>query len=73
MNTDRVVAIAQIILSAVFLVGYFAMLYLFITGNVATPLDWKDTLAALLSVLTAGVLLILNYWFQRQRANGTQG
>jgi len=67
MNTDRVVAIAQIILSAVFLIGYFAMLYLFITGNVATPLDWKDTLAALLSVLTAGVLLILNYWFQRQR------
>ena len=67
MNTDRVVAFAQIILSSVFLIGYFAMLYLFITGNVATPLDWKDTLAALLSVLTAGVLLILNYWFQRQR------
>lgn len=64
---EHVVARAQIVLSAVFLTGYFAMLALFILGHVHTPETWKDTLAALLSVLTAGVLLILNYWFQRQR------
>jgi hypothetical protein len=43
------------------------MLALFITGNVATPVEWKDTLAALLSVLTAGVLTILGFWFNRSR------
>jgi hypothetical protein len=59
--------VAQISLSVVFLIGYFAMLALFITGNVATPVEWKDTLAALLSVLTAGVLTILGFWFNRSR------
>lgn len=67
MNTERTVAVAQIVLSVVFLVGYFVMLAMFITGKVATPVEWKDTLAALLSVLTAGVMLVLNYWFSRQR------
>jgi hypothetical protein len=67
MNTDRTVAVAQITLSVVFLLGYFAMLALFITGKVATPVEWKDTLAALLSVLTAGVLSIVGFWFSRSR------
>jgi hypothetical protein len=67
MNTERITAAAQVVLSIVFLVGYFAMLALFITGKVATPIEWKDTLAALLSVLTAGVLSIVGFWFSRQR------
>jgi uncharacterized membrane protein len=67
MTASRTIAVAQISLSVVFLIGYFAMLALFITGNVATPVEWKDTLAALLSVLTAGVLTILGFWFNRSR------
>jgi hypothetical protein len=67
VNTSRTIAVAQISLSVVFLVGYFAMLALFITGKVATPIEWKDTLAALLAVLTAGVLTILGFWFNRSR------
>jgi hypothetical protein len=62
-----IVAAAQIALSAIFLTGYFVLVGLFITGKVATPIEWKDTLAALLSVLTAGVLTILAFWFNRSR------
>ena len=39
MNASRTIAVAQISLSVVFLVGYFAMLALFITGKVATPTE----------------------------------
>lgn len=65
--THRETGYAQILLTLVFLVGYFIVLHDFISGNVRVPLDWKDTLQALLSVLTGGILLILNYWFARQR------
>lgn len=65
--THKMAATAQIGLSALFLFGYFLMVGLFITGNVKTPPEWKDTLAALLSVLTAGVITILHFWFNRQR------
>lgn len=67
MTAERTVAVAQILLSITFLVGYFVMLAMFITGKVATPIEWKDTLAALLSVLTAGVLMICQFWFSRSR------
>jgi hypothetical protein len=67
MKTYHFIAAAQVILSTVFLVGYFYMLYLFVTGSVNTPLAWKDTLAALISVLTAGVITILAFWFNRGR------
>ena len=65
--THKETAYAQILLTLVFLGGYFIVLHDFISGNVKVPLDWKDTLQALLSVLTGGILLILNYWFARQR------
>ena len=67
MKTYHFIAAAQVILSTVFLVGYFYMLFLFVTGSVNTPLAWKDTLAALISVLTAGVITILAFWFNRGR------
>lgn len=67
--THRITAYAQIILSTVFVVGYFLTLRDFVHGNIRVPLEWKDTLQALLSLLTAGVLLILNYWFARHRAS----
>lgn len=65
--TSRSVARAQILLSAVFLVGYFAMLALFLLGHIRTPPEWKDQLGILLGVLTAGVMLILQFWFSRSR------
>lgn len=65
--TDKGIAYAQVTLSVVFLVGYFVVLSDFIHGRIAVPIEWKDTLGALLSVLTAMVLQIGNFWFSRSR------
>ena len=65
--TRRVVATAQMVLSLLFVGGYFIVLSEFIHGRIAVPIEWKDTLQTLLSLLTAGVLLILNFWFLRSR------
>lgn len=62
-----VVAYAQVILSTVYVGGYFLIVAMFMLGYAHPPSEWKETLTALFSVLTAGVLLILNFWFQRQR------
>lgn len=71
--SHKATCLAQIILSAIFLGGYFTVLVLFITGQVHTPADWKDALQALLGVITAGVGLILSFWFARQRTNSPVG
>jgi hypothetical protein len=65
---DKLIAAAQVILSVVFLGGYFATLGLFLLGRIHAPVEWADTIKALISVITAGVLQILGYWFARQRS-----
>lgn len=67
--THRETSYAQIILSAIFLTGYFVTLWDFVHGKVHVPVEWKDTLGALLSVLTASVIQINSYWFSRQRTS----
>lgn len=63
----HLIATAQVVLSAVYIGGYFLMLGLVLMGYIRTPVEWKDVLIALLGVLTAGVGMILSFWFQRQR------
>jgi Zn-dependent protease with chaperone function len=70
MSSDKTIATAQVGLSAVFLAGYFLMLALFLLGEIHTPPEWRDQLGILLGVLTAGVMLILNFWFSRHRPTG---
>lgn len=65
--TARVQASAQVALSILFLAGYFAMLALFLLGKIYTPPEWRDQLGILLGVLTSGVLIIINFWFTRER------
>lgn len=65
--TRKVVATAQIGLSILFLSVYFYTLHEFIHGRMQVPPEWKDTIQALLSVLTASVLTIINFWFSRTR------
>lgn len=65
--SEKATAYAQIILSVVFIVGYFWVLSDFIHGRISIEDKWKDTIGNLLSILTAAVLLILNYWFSRHR------
>lgn len=67
MTTARSVARAQIVLSVVFLAGYFAMLALFLLGYIRTPPEWKDQLGILLGVLTGGAMTIIQFWFSRSR------
>lgn len=70
MIAARTVARAQVTLSVVFLSGYFFVLSLFLTGKVSPPETWRDVLISLISVLTAGVLTIVHFWFSRSRSTG---
>lgn len=67
--SDRVTSYAQIVLSVVFIVGYFLVLKDFIHGNIKVSPEWKETLQVLLGVLTANIGVIISYWFSRQRAS----
>lgn len=71
MSAARFTARAQIALSVLFIVGYFAVLAMFLFGIIRTPPTWKDALTALLGVITGGVMTIVGYWFSRQRPNET--
>lgn len=68
--TSRLISAAQILLSIVFLAGYFGVLATFLLGYIKTPPEWKEPLIALLGVITGSVLTIVSFWFQRQRENG---
>lgn len=67
MHTSRLQSTAQISLSGIYTVGYFAVLASFIAGWIKTPLEFRDVLSALLGLLTAGEMLILQFWFSRER------
>lgn len=71
--THKETAYAQLVLTVVFLVGYFWVLTDFVHGRIHTPPEWKDTLQALLSILTANVGVIVVYWFSRQRVSTDPG
>lgn len=65
---ERLVGFAQVVMSVVYTVGYFWVLNKLLNGEIETPPEWKDILASLVSLLTAGVLMILQFWFSRSRA-----
>lgn len=67
--TDRAIAIAQVLISVLFLAGYFSLLGMFVLGMAKVDPEYKDIVNSLLSVLTAGVGGILYFWFQRSRQN----
>jgi len=65
--TRRVVAGSQLLLSVLFVGGYFVILSEFIHGRISVPVEWKDVLQTLLAILSAGVLQIMHFWFSRSR------
>lgn len=67
MTSDRIVAAAQVLLSAIYISGYFWSFGRFLDGDVQTPEAWKEVVISLISVLTAGMLAIVNFWFSRSR------
>jgi len=53
----------QIALSVVFLGGYFMLMWVIVVGSVNIPPAYHDLAVTLIGVLTAGVPMILNFWF----------
>lgn len=53
----------QIILSALFISGYFGLVYALVSGVVEIPEDQQILVTALIGVLTAGVSNIMQFWF----------
>lgn len=65
---DKFIAWAQLLLSTLFLSGYFLVLILFMLGYAKIPTDYKEAFAGLLSLMTGGGLTILYFWFSRNRS-----
>lgn len=54
----------QMILSAVFMAGYFVLIYLFFAGDFTVEDEWsRGQLGILIGILTAAIPQILAYWF----------
>jgi hypothetical protein len=53
----------QITLSGTFILGYFCILYLVMSGTILPPTDLRETMILLLGVLAAEVPRIMNFWF----------
>ncbi len=67
MQAGRVVATAQVVLSVLFLAGYFLVLSAFLLGWIRTPKEWEQALTALLGVITGSLTTIVAFWFSRSR------
>ena len=66
-SVEKLVGFAQVLLSVLFLLAYFAVLGAFMLGWVKTPAEWRDALIALLGVITGSVGTIMAFWFSRAR------
>ena len=55
----------QVILSTIFIGGYFSMMYLFFTSDLVSQLNdfAKGQLGIMIGVLTASIVQIMNFWF----------
>lgn len=53
----------HIVLSAVFLGGYFAVLWMLMTGGIEVSADYKAEMSILFGVITANVPTIMAFWF----------
>lgn len=55
--------VPQIVLSALFVLGYFVLLLSWMLGDIAIPESGHDLFVGLIAVLGAAVTQILNFWF----------
>lgn len=67
----RGVGWAQLWLSILFVLGYFVVLGILLTGHVTTDREHTNASHALIGVLSATVVQVMGYWFARQRPDGT--
>lgn len=57
----------QMILSAIFIVGYFTILGLYFSSTLEVPMD--DTFKVLIGMLTTAIPIILHFWFGSSRGS----
>lgn len=60
----RTSAWAQVILSVLYTAGYFAMLYVFLTGSVGIPESFKAEFNMVLGFMTAAQAKLMDFWFK---------
>lgn len=65
---DKIVTLAQLALSILFIAGYFTMVIMFLLGYVRVPLDYKEAFIGFIGVVTGSVITIVSFWFNRSRA-----
>jgi len=53
----------QVILSLVYSIGYFVVMFMFMAGKIAVPAEHAVMFGGLLGVLSAAQLQIMNFWF----------
>lgn len=65
--TNKAIAYSQIALSILFFAGYFSVVILFLLGHSNVPPELRDIFSGLIGLLSAGGLMILQFWYSRSR------
>lgn len=68
--SDKMMAWAQIALSALFILGTFVVLCLYELGFAHFNADQEKSFAGNMNWLTGACLIIIYFWFQRSRIGG---
>lgn len=53
----------QIVLSGIYTLGYFLVMYVFLTGGISIAQDLKSEFNIVLGVMTTAQVQIMNFWF----------
>lgn len=67
MTLPKFTGYVQAVLTVVFIVGYFIILYLMLTGNVGMNEATREYVGPMVLLLTASVSQVMYFWFQRSR------
>lgn len=67
--THRATAYFQALLSIIFVLAYFVVLMLFLTGHVRVPGEYHDMTQTLIGFLTGALGVVMQFWFSRQRVS----
>jgi len=67
LHPSSLTAAAQVILSLVFIIGYFWVLNKVLSGDIKVIEGYTEVVSALLGVVTGSVVTIVAFWFSRSR------
>jgi hypothetical protein len=65
---DKVTIVMQGVLSILFFCGYFFVIWLFATGRINVPVDFKETFSGIIGGITSTLGVVVFFWFNRSRA-----